>query len=469
MISDPYLKRTPTGWYSYRRRVPAFMREEHGLEFKRTLKTKDLRQARAAAAIHDAAVQNVIDQAKAVRDQRKAYRSPMQLRREAEDWLRAKGYSVAPKADWSGTDNEDEWNDRLIEADYLEDQLQEGKSPDPAGDEGRVRALRAFFPKQVDPVPTIMDAVQMYLEGTRPANMKKKRTELERYAKYLTEALGGDRPIDQIKHNDAIRFRDQLERRGLQAESVNTAIGRMATIISYALKVNGVHAVNALIGTKVRISQAERQKKRQSFKPEILKAVLALMKSERADLATVFQLMVWTGARNMEIGGLAWEDIQLEGNNPHLWIRPNECRGHLKTSVSERCLPMVGEMADALNAYANSIVSTSTGVGADTIAGNKTGAVFPRLVGDTDGLSRGLNRIVRKISMDKKLVAYSLRHTVKDWAREARIPRAEAEAIFGREGGGSGSTYGMGYTPEMLREPMEAIADVGRRWLREHQ
>ena len=455
---DPYLKRTPTGWYSYRRRVPAFMRAEHGLEFKRTLKTKDLRQARAAAAIHDAAVQNVIDQAKATKEQKKAYRSPRQLRREADDWLLAKGYSVAPKADW--TDHEQEWDERLIEADYLEDQLQDGKSADPAGDEGKVRALRAFFPKETDPVPTVVDAVQMYLEGTRPTNLKKKRTELERYSKYLVETLGGDRPIDQIKHADAIRFRDQLERRGLRAGSISTTIGRMATVIGYALKVSGVHAVNALSGTKVRIGQAEKQAARRSFKPDELRTVLTEADTVQADLKTVFRLLMWTGARPGEISGLTWGDVTLDGDNPNISIRPNAVRDHLKTTVSERCLPLVSEAVEALRAYA------------DAVAGEKAdaGAVFPRLAGKTELLSQGLNRIIRQeVSQDRTLVAYSLRHTAKDWAREARIPRAEAEAIFGREGGGSGSTYGMGYTPEMLRDPMEAIADVGRRWLREHQ
>ena len=457
--ADPYLKRTPTGWYSYRRRVPAFLRAEHGLEFKRALKTKDVRQARAAAAIHDAAVQNVIDQAKAVRDQRLAYRSPMQIRREATDWLSAKGFSVAPRPDW--TNHADEWDERLIEADHLEDALRDGKSIDPAGDEGKARALRAFFPKPEEPVPTVMDAVLTYLEGKRLTDVRKKRLELERYAKYLMEALGGDRPIDQIKHAGAIRFREQLERRGLKPESVNSAIGRMATVIAYALKVNGVNAVNALSGTKVRISQAERQASRHSFRPEELRAALAQANKAQADVATVFKLMVWTGARNMEIGGLMWEDVKMEENNPYIWIRPNAIRGQLKTSVSERRIPMVGEMLDALKAYASTV--------ADTVAGPSANAVFPRFAGKNGALSKGLNKIVRAVSEDSKLVAYSTRHTIQDWARQARVPRGEAEAIFGREEGGSGSTYGMGYAPEHLREAMEAIADVGRRWLREHQ
>ena len=41
MTASSYLKRSPTGWYSYRRRIPGRLREILGWEHKARLETKD--------------------------------------------------------------------------------------------------------------------------------------------------------------------------------------------------------------------------------------------------------------------------------------------------------------------------------------------------------------------------------------------------------------------------------------------
>ena len=81
---------------------------------------------------------------------------------------------------------------------------------------------------------------------------------------------------------------------------------------------------------------------RRSFTPEELLQYEDILKTKKSEIKTIGLLMIWTGCRTMEIGGLLNNELLLDLNVPYLLIRPNSIRG-LKTLASERKVPLTAD------------------------------------------------------------------------------------------------------------------------------
>jgi integrase len=58
---------------------------------------------------------------------------------------------------------------------------------------------------------------------------------------------------------------------------------------------------------------------------------------------------------------------------------------------------------------------------------------------------------------DPRLVFHSIRHTVKDRLRAARVPEAEQRALLGHAGQGVADSYGLGFPLNVLRDAVNRI------------
>jgi integrase len=166
---------------------------------------------------------------------------------------------------------------------------------------------------------------------------------------------------------------------------------------------------------------------RRSFTLEELLQYEDILKTKKSEIKTIGLLMIWTGCRTMEIGGLLNNELLLDLNVPYLLIRPNRIR-RLKTLASERKVPLPTNALDILREY---------------LQGQKTtkpdAPIFPTYGcdGGMDPLSQNLRNIIRKQMKvkDRRLVPYSTRHTLKDKMRTLRTPLMYQLDIMGQQKG----------------------------------
>lgn len=60
--------------------------------------------------------------------------------------------------------------------------------------------------------------------------------------------------------------------------------------------------------------------------PEIVN-VTSYLEGKNRSLQDIWVLLTLTGARGNEICGMTWDDVILDHETPHIWIRPNSIRG----------------------------------------------------------------------------------------------------------------------------------------------
>jgi integrase len=110
---------------------------------------------------------------------------------------------------------------------------------------------------------------------------------------------------------------------------------------------------NPFEGLKIRNTSAHvsgvsiEENDRRSFTPEELLQYEDILKTKKSEIKTIGLLMIWTGCRTMEIGGLLNNELLLDLNVPYLLIRPNRIR-RLKTLASERKVPLTADALDIL-------------------------------------------------------------------------------------------------------------------------
>jgi integrase len=152
----------------------------------------------------------------------------------------------------------------------------------------------------------------------------------------------------------------------------------------------------------------------------------------------VFVLIVLLGGRISEIAGLRMSDVFLEEAIPFLRIVDHPGRS-LKTSSSNRDVPLVGAALTAVRSITNSISSEDYLL--PRYGQRKTGGEM---------LSADFN--LKSKSLDPKITSHSFRHLLKDLLREAGAPEGLANEIQGHATEGHAAKYGRGYSMRLKAE-----------------
>ena len=155
----------------------------------------------------------------------------------------------------------------------------------------------------------------------------------------------------------------------------------------------------------------------------------------------VILVMADTGAREVEIFGLASEDIILDNSIPYIWIR--SISGYtLKTKTSERKIPLVGTALRAFQKFLNGFSHE----------------------GNPDVFSPIANRYLRDNNLrpTPQYKIYSLRHTFKDRLRDIEAPEEMIDDLMGHKK--SGPKYGRGHKLETKHKtPLEIAYKTSER------
>ena len=458
-----YLKRTTTtGSYSYRRSIPEDCRNHWGQrEYKASLKTKKHSEALHKAAITNAGFEERVKQIRALNE--RGFLPSHLLQEEAKQILKDAGIhpqqipTTKAEADvffgkqiaWSeeylnSVPEENRVNpDGSFQTEYLENTA----NPHYVAHE----IIKGRLAKSL--TPSINEATETYIslnsaETRRTDHLQKKHEQRVRRA---VAQLGDlQRPITEINRIAARRHKEALRLANPRwaTDTLNRTLTTISSVFAVAIREYELDMANPFIRlvekarSKDSNTSGTRSNKRRSFTPTELESYKSELATLNEQARIVGMIMVQTGCRTMEAAGVLLQDLELDGETPYIKIRFNKIRG-LKTENSARDVPIFGATLDALKSYL-----------AKQKAYSLNEPAFPRYGrdGGMDAVSQLLNNIIRKrLSItDKRLVAYSSRHTMKDKLRELEVAEDMQKAIMGHGTLGNSGSYGAGFARKKM-------------------
>lgn len=300
-------------------------------------------------------------------------------------------------------------------------------------------------PEAEAPQATLADAAKVYAEEILGPNPKKSaRDTFNRVTRRLAASLG---PLDGIplvdfKRVHAKKVRDDLlkgPKKGggvLAVSSVEREINTIKSIISVGIREHDLEgkAYNPFSSIIIEGPQSEGMEseweKRDPFSDDILITVRQrVMTHVRIpELRLIWRLLQATGCRGAEIAGLRVEDVALDHSVPHIWVRWHDER-RIKTKTSTRPVPLLG---DGLLAAQEAVEAAQ---GKDALFARYSHERGP------DAVSSALMNHVRKVTIDPRLVVYSLRHNMKAWLDLSDVSERNENRILGHAEAAVGNRY----------------------------
>ncbi|MDR7029813.1 integrase [Rhizobium rosettiformans] len=324
---------------------------------------------------------------------------------------------------------------------------------------------------------TVSGAIQLYKDDPERANVAPKtRRAYEFRYRVLEELLGPDKKIAEVTRADIRAARDVLLKLppNAQKRTPNKTLVQLAEEahrsgtppMSPKSATLYVEALSALFNWLVREELVERnpasaikgpavdeEPNRRSFTTDELRL---LFNSEPFDGKAgkgwyywLPRLALFSGARFAELLALRVVDIVEEDGVWCLSITPHEAR-RLKTKSSKRLVPIHPQILEA-------------GFLGHVDEQDEAGLIFPDAEGPKDMVTarnKAMGRELRRIFPDKSLVFHGLRHTFKDAAERARIPRELISRIGGwslESGNSAMDSYGRDRLLPVLYEELSRV------------
>ena len=292
--------------------------------------------------------------------------------------------------------------------------------------------------------PSLLDALEVYLEQKGKGRPKTFRVAAERSCNYLI-GLCGNKPLSDYTRQDALQFRDWLVARGLTGSSITRNFSYLKAVINFALSEYALDVRNPFIG--VYHDRSAGVLVRKPIPIEALRKVQSECRAIDDDMRWLIALISDTGMRLAEGAGLLKKDfIGLDTDLPYVCITKHPWR-NLKTASSERKIPLVGEALWA----AKRIIETDAA----------SDFAFPRYnmrsATAANSASAALNKWLKQYVPDG-CTMHSFRHSMRDRLRAVQCPSDVTDQIGGWTTDGVGQGYGSGYPMSVTREWLEKAA-----------
>ena len=289
--------------------------------------------------------------------------------------------------------------------------------------------------------PSLLDALEVYLEQKGKGRPKTFRVAAERSCNYLI-GLSGNKPLSGYTRQDALQFRDWLIARGLTGSSITRNFSYLKAVINFALSEYALDIRNPFVG--VYHDRSAGVLVRKPIPIEAIRNVQSECHAIDDDMRWLIALISDTGMRLAEGAGLLKEDfVGLDTGLPYVRVTKHPWR-NLKTSSSERHIPLVGEALWA----ARRIVE----------ADNGSDFAFPRYNRKSptaaNSASAALNKWLKQY-VPAGCTMHSFRHSMRDRLRAVQCPADMTDQIGGWMTDGVGQGYGSGYPLSVLREWLE--------------
>ena len=289
--------------------------------------------------------------------------------------------------------------------------------------------------------PSLLDALEIYLEQKGKGRPKTFRVAAERSCNYLI-GLSGNKPLSHYTRQDALQFRDWLVARGLTGSSITRNFSYLKAVINFALSEYALDIRNPFVG--VYHDRSAGVLVRKPIPIEAIRNVQSECHAIDDDMRWLIALISDTGMRLAEGAGLLKEDfVGLDTGLPYVRVTKHPWR-NLKTSSSERHIPLIGEALWA----AKRIVE----------ADNGSDFAFPRYNRTSptaaNSASAALNKWLKPY-VPAGCTMHSFRHSMRDRLRAVQCPADMTDQIGGWMTDGVGQGYGSGYPLSVLREWLE--------------
>jgi integrase len=198
---------------------------------------------------------------------------------------------------------------------------------------------RHFRRQQWQTKPLFSDAYGIYMLANPSAHRRKFKT-VAQQAYALFVAQFGDMPLDELRHVHITEFRDSQLARGLHANSVRRHINMLNAMVNMAFKHLDMDRLSPFRRLYIR-GEGELSRTMAPITVEHLRKVKAHLLSHPipSRLAALIQLN--TGMRISKPVLARLDDLVLDHDIPHLWVRKNSLTDR-KTQASIRCVPLLG-------------------------------------------------------------------------------------------------------------------------------
>jgi integrase len=251
----------------------------------------------------------------------------------------------------------------------------------------------------------------------------------------------GDRHVRDYEREDLKAFVHFLVSKGNKTATIRRRVNSVAAILNYAYAELDLEKRNPASRLLIK-GEGRDAHRRGTFSEEQLRAGYEEALGSGSSVKLLMPVLGETGCRLGEIVGLRTCDVDLEAGI--IRVAPHEHR-RLKTTGSERTLPLVGYADEAMHQLMKQ-------------AGD--GVLFPRyLKGGRIMATHASNSV--NVWLKKRfdgLTAHSLRHTMRDRLRAVTTPLEMIDQIGGWSSVSNiGSSYGKGYSVELIREWMNKI------------
>lgn len=302
-------------------------------------------------------------------------------------------------------------------------------------------SLKVLTIAEASGVPTLSDVFNYY---------RHRKGKVDKSSAFgLDAALNhfGDRQITSIGRDEVIAWLDDLKSEGLKPSTlkrrINTvkAAWRMFLIDKERTDLNKELWANLIYGKEN--PNSNRLPLHKTHVAKLMSFCAGdLLDHQTQENRDICCLLLHTGARPTEIGGLSPEDIFVEDETPHLWIRENDRRG-LKTASSERIIPL---LSNSVNAAKRVKASNSLKNALSDSLSQKLRKIF-------DGLEIKFDRVT----------PYSIRHTWRDALVVADVNETMVDRILGHSSRKVARIYGsnMAELTSMKKAMLRAYKNLG--------
>lgn len=495
------IKRSPTGWYSFRKQVPEKLRPLWlKREVKVALDTKDeavaLARGAMALAEFNATVDRLTKRLEGGEDL-----SSSEITKIADAQVRRFGLHPEQAPVLKAGHTKEEYEQfKVLEAEYLEkrdlyfdvvgdslvdeQQLRRDYDSGKWGRSGYKTPYRKPSSSNVPDVaygivagkvattnsPTLKDALNSYLADYKErkvlGNARTVQSAITNTTRVLTQfasfieggnaSAGFKRLVTSITIDEAIGFRDYLRRRHPNSGTGDTNLRYPSAVFAHIIdKGQGLYIDNHPMRNpflKLRNKQREVHlaKRRWPLNPDEFARYEATAMGEKPYIRLLILFLLYTGCRISDAYGLEVRDVNLSENIPTMYLRHNGIRRLDKDGIQAN-IPLVGPLLDALREY--------------PLSSNPTDPVFPEfalLKSGRDRASSEANRVRKDAGITRDgVTAHSARHTWQDRLDAARVSIAERDYLLAHKTKQSSAValgYGTAYPAlNMLQNQLAAL------------
>ncbi|NKK75839.1 tyrosine-type recombinase/integrase [Rhizobium leguminosarum bv. viciae] len=347
--------------------------------------------------------------------------------------------------DEDGLDAKGLERDALIESIGIKYPLDTEGNPDVTSPiDSMMISLLGAGPKVKAPLPTIDDAVRVYIQEKHLLDPSEKKVLLHvrLIASEFKTALNGKPPaLPDLRREHARAVRDfMLTEKDRKPESVERYLNTVRAIINMAIKEFDLECGNPFMDLEVKKDPAATKKsKRDPLPAGVLRKVTDRIHGHAGEeVQIIWDMLAGTGCRPSEVTGLRVEDVRLDTPLPHIRIEWHDHR-RVKDEITQRWVPLVGKALDAAKA---ALELTKTAKRHKESAAHMLFPTYGRGGGAGVVSAAIMSKHMRLITTNPKHVLYSLRHNAKDSLRLAGVTGEVQNMILGHTNGGVGEGYG---------------------------